>query len=128
MFQRNQNTLDACAFMRSQNGFVSYEALANHFGQPIQDLRPLIQRAVQYLERDEGIVFETVRGKGFQRLSDEDKVESLETFARKIGRVAGKGVLRSGTVSDPNALTNESQMRLNIKRTVLETVRREVSE
>lgn len=126
MFERSEITLKACEFMRSQNGFVSYGNIEAHMELDMEEARPVITRAIKYLERDEGIVYAVVRGKGYKRLSDGEIVESLSDFTRKIGRTAGKGFLRTQTVDQPETLSNEDQMRLSIKRTVFEAVSRSV--
>jgi hypothetical protein len=125
MFERSATTRQVCDALRSTNGDVSYARLCEVTGRGLDQLRPTIAAARRYLERDEGIVFATVRGEGLRRLTDPEKVESAKGFTRKIHRTAGRGITRIGTVSDFTALSNEDQMTATITQTVLQAVQRE---
>ena len=79
MFKRSKITLDMCDLFRNANGHLSYDTIQSHFGKTINELRPTILAARKYLERDESVVFENVRGEGYKRLDDSEKVDSLKT-------------------------------------------------
>lgn len=112
--------------LRNANGDVSYDALcAAAGGMALDDIRQSLAAARRYLERDEGIVYATIRGKGLRRLSDAEKVDSAEAFTRTIYRTAGRGSRRLDAVHDFSALPNEQQLAATLRRTVFETVRRE---
>lgn len=127
MFQRTEQTNRLCEMFRTSNGLVTYERIEQEFSAPIADLRPNIANALKYLERDEGIVYETVRKTGYRRLTDAEKVQSAAGFTRKIHRTAGRGVTRLDAVSDFTALSNEDQMTATIRRTVFNAVQRETN-
>jgi len=91
MFKRSKQTLEMCDLFRNANGHLSYATIETHFGKTINELRPTIIAAKRYLERDESIVFECIRGEGYKRLDDSAKVDSLKTFTRRIRRTATMG-------------------------------------
>ena len=91
MFERSKLTEQILEIFRKSNGMVSYERLKTATGHEIDEIRSTISNARKYLERDEGIVFGNIRGKGYKRLSDSEKAESVEGFKRKIHRAAFPG-------------------------------------
>lgn len=127
MFERAQLTVTLCDLLRSANGTVSYDRITEAAGKPLEEIRPTLINVRRYLERDEGIVFETVRGEGLRRLTDAEKVASAAKFSRSIHRTAGRGVQRINAVSDFAALTNEEQLSATIRRTMFEAVKRETN-
>ena len=124
MYQRSPITLKLCELFRNCNGQLSYKVIENEMGQTIDGLRPSLHSARKYLERDEAIVFECIRGVGYKRLNDSEKVESTKTFTRKIRRTANAGVTRLNTIEDRNALTNDEQLMATIQETALMTIQR----
>jgi hypothetical protein len=124
MYQRSPITLKLCELFRNCNGQLSYKVIENEMGQTIDELRPSLHSARKYLERDEAIVFECIRGVGYKRLNDSEKVESTKTFTRKIRRTANAGVTRLNTIEDRNALTNDEQLMATIQETALMTIQR----
>ena len=93
-------------------------------GKTIDELRPHLHNARKYLERDEAIVFECIRGVGYKRLNDSEKVESTKTFTRKIRRTANAGVARINTIEDREALSNDEQLMATIQETALLSIQR----
>lgn len=128
MFERSEKTTAAIDLLRSTNDVLTYAAIKKQMGEKFEDLRQTFTYARRCLERDEGIVFETVRKVGFRRLTDAEKVESSSRFRRAIRRNANRGVMRLDSVQMPEALSNEDQMRLNIQRTVFNAIQRESAE
>ena len=128
MFERAKLTVDLCDLLRGVNGEVAYARIEEVAGKPLTEIRQTLINVRRYLERDEGIVFETVRGFGLRRLTDAEKVESVAGFSRRIRRTAIRGVMRCDAVTAPEALSNEDQMRLTLRRTVFQAVQREVAE
>ena len=124
MYKRSPTTLKLCEIFRSCNGQLSYEVIENEMGKTIDELRPSLHSARKYLERDEAIVFECVRGVGYKRLSDSEKVESTKTFTRKIRRTANAGVTRINTIDDRDALSNDEQLMATIQETALLSIQR----
>ena len=124
MYQRSPITLKLCEMFRTCNGQLSYEVIENEMGQTIDELRPSLHSARKYLERDEAIVFECIRGVGYKRLNDSEKVHSTKNFTRKIRRTANAGVTRLNTIEDRNALTNDEQLMATIQETALMTIQR----
>jgi len=104
---------------RNCNGHLSYETIENEMSKTIDELRPALHSARKYLERDEGIVFECIRGSGYERLDDSKKVHSTKKFTRRIRRNAINGITRANTVVNRANLSNEDQLRLTIQETAL---------
>jgi DNA-binding winged helix-turn-helix (wHTH) protein len=127
MFKRSPTTLKLCEIFRSCNGQLSYEVIEKEMGQSIDDLRAALHSARKYLERDEAIVFECIRGVGYKRLNDSEKVESTKTFTRKIRRTANNGVTRINTVEDRQALSNDDQLMATIQETALLSIQRSLN-
>lgn len=127
MFERAFLTVTLCDLLRSANGVVSYERITEAAGKPLDEIRQTLINVRRYLERDEGIVFETVRKEGLRRLTDSEKVSSATKFSRAIHRTAGKGVTRINAVSDFAALSNEDQLSATIRKTMFEAVKRETN-
>ncbi len=127
MFDRSPLTLKLVDLLRSANGTVSYATICAAAGKPLAEIRQTLINVRRYLERDEGIVFETVRREGLRRLTDAEKVASAAKFSRSIHRTAGRGAARIGAVSDFASLSNEDQMAATLRRTMFEAVRRETS-
>lgn len=128
MFKRSKQTLEMCDLFRNANGHLSYAAIETQFGKTIKELRPIIIAAKRYLERDESIVFECIRGEGYKRLDDSGKVDSLKTFSRRIQRTNSNGQLRANTVEKPNELSANDKMRLDIRRAVFNAIQSELHE
>ena len=127
MFERSALTLTLCDLLRATNGTLSWQAIEQATGRPLSDLRQTLRNVRLYLERDEGIVFETVRREGLRRLTDAEKVASAARFTRTIHRTAGRGAQRLDAVTDFASLSNADQLAATIRRTVFEAVRRETS-
>jgi hypothetical protein len=128
MFDRHPLTNAICALLRGANGEIGYAAIEAATGKPLAELRQTLNSARTYLERDEGIVFVTVRGQGLRRLTDAEKVESASGFTRRIRRTAGKGVQRLNAVTAPDALSNADQLARTIRMTVFQAIQRESSQ
>lgn len=128
MFKRSKITLDMCDLFRNANGHLSYDTIQSHFGKTINELRPTILAARKYLERDESVVFENVRGEGYKRLDDSEKVDSLKTFTRRIRRTANNGQLRSQTVEKREELSNDDRLRLTIRETAFYAIQTQLQE
>lgn len=128
MFKRSKKTLEMCDLFRNANGHLSYATIETHFGKTINELRSTINAAKQYLERDESIVFECIRGEGYKRLDDSGKVESLSIFSRCIQRNTNKGQLRANTVEKIDELSTADRMRLDIRRAVFNAIQSELHE
>jgi hypothetical protein len=128
MFKRSKQTLEMCDLFRNANGHLSYATIETHFGKTINELRSTINAAKQYLERDESIVFECIRGEGYKRLDDSGKVESLSIFSRCIQRNTNKGQLRANTVEKIDELSTADRMRLDIRKAVFHAIQSELHE
>jgi hypothetical protein len=128
MFKRSKQTLEMCDLFRNANGHLSYATIETHFGKTINELRPTIIAAKRYLERDESIVFECIRGEGYKRLDDSAKVDSLKTFTRRIRRTANNGQLRAHTVEKREQLTNDDRLRLTIRETAFYAIQSQLHE
>lgn len=128
MFKRSKQTLEMCDLFRNANGHLSYTTIETHFGKTINELRPTIIAARRYLERDESTVFECIRGEGYKRLDDSEKVDSLKTFTRRIRRTANNGQLRAHTVEKREQLTNDDRLRLTIRETAFYAIQSQLHE
>lgn len=125
---RSPKTEKMLNLFRQANGLVSYDRIEQEFSEPLAALRATITNARRYLERDEGIVFETERGKGYRRLTDTGKVHSVGTFTRRIRRAAGGGLQRLGTVANFTALSKDDQLRATLQRTTLQAVETQLTD
>ena len=126
-YQRSKLTEAICDLLRNANGPVSYKSICKVAGKPLEEIRQTLSNARRYLERDEGIVFATIKGEGLRRLSDSEKVQSAANFSRAIHRTAGRGLQRLDAVADVESLSNEDQMIATIRRTVFSAVKRETN-
>jgi len=127
MFLRSPQTIKLCEMFRRCNGHLSYDSIENEMSKSIDDLRAALHNARTYLERDEGIVFECVRGSGYTRLNDSEKIHSTKKFTRRIRRTAVKGITRINTVKEKHNLNNEDQLMATIQETALLSVQRSVT-
>ena len=127
MYERSEKTRKLCEIFRSCNGNLSYETICNEMNDTKENLRPTITRVVKMLERDEGIVFGNVRTVGYRRLTDGEKVHSLDGFQRKIRRNASNGTQRAHTVSDRLALSNDEQLKLQLKEAAFMAISKNLS-
>lgn len=128
MFDKSPRTARMIAFLKGVNGTASHAAISAHMGEETAALRSVVAVAIRVLERDEGIVFVNVRGEGYRRLTDAEKVESSKVFTARIRRSAGKGVARIGAVSDMSALSNADQLAATLRMAVFQAVQRETGE
>jgi uncharacterized phage protein gp47/JayE len=128
MTQRSQDTIRLCALFRESNGTLSYERIEQEMGRPRHEIRNMILRVRNYLERDEGVVFATERNVGYRRLSDGEKVQSSEGFRRRIRRSAIRGSTRLDAVADFGALSKEEQMYATLRKRLFEEVQRRAGE
>lgn len=127
MFERSKTTEAICAALRGCNREITWAALEQVAGKPVDEIRQTVIHARRYLERDEGIVFVTVRGVGLRRLTDAEKIASSAGFSRKIHRTAGRGAMRIGAVSDMASLPNEDQLAATLRLAVFNAVQRETN-
>ena len=123
MFTRSDLTLRLCALLRSANGLISWATLETETGRSRADLRAPVAAARRYLDVEEGIVFRTLRGEGFERMDDRDKLADTERLRRGIYRTAHKGTHRLGTISDLSAMSPADQLRASLNATIFHAVR-----
>lgn len=128
MPDRSPETLALCDLFRASNGLLSYERIEQETGKSIEEVRNLVLRVRTYLERDEGIVFETERGVGYRRLNDGEKVKSADGFRRRIRRSAIRGSTRLNAVTKPEELSKDEQMLAELRRRLFEEVQRQAGD
>lgn len=126
MTQRNELTERLCALLRGANGDVSWSTVERAAGMPLDRCRGILARARLYLERDEGIVFETLRGKGLRRMSDSAKAASAVTFQRALRRTAGRGTQRIDA-ADLRNLSRAERTEALLRRRLFEAVARDTA-
>jgi ribosomal protein L30/L7E len=120
MFQKSDLTQKTHDLLIGVNGEVSYATLASHVG--LAEFTPRLRSAVisarRSLEREHGIVFETVRGLGLRRLADIDVVRSTNAIRQSIHRKAKSGILRLGAVRNFADLPPQEQAQATINQTI----------
>lgn len=80
IYERSARIAAICQLLRGANGTVAWDTIASAAGAPLGEIRSAITSARKALERDDGIVFETVWGTGLRRLSDTDIVRSSHRY------------------------------------------------
>lgn len=90
---------------------ISYAQLSSAVGRDISGATGALHSARKRLLRDEQIVFDVVRGEALKRLSDVEIVGTSNSFARRMRRVAQRGVETLTAIGDFSALPRETQMR-----------------
>lgn len=127
-FSRSPLTERICNALRGCNDSISWQSLETAAGRPLDQVRGTILNARKYLERDEGIVFASVRGFGLRRLRDDEKIASAVHFKRKIRRTAIRGIVRIDAVRDMASLPNADQLAATLHSAVFRAVQRETSD
>lgn len=119
MFEQSAMTAAICQLLKGTNDTISYAAIVAAAGvASLTDARPAMISARRYLEREEKIVFETVRGKGLRLLHDSDRVQSTHAIRRKIHRQSKAGQHRLETVQNYAALSAADRMTADLNRTL----------
>jgi hypothetical protein len=124
MFQKSDLTQKTHDLLIGVNDEISYATLASHVGLATFDarLRSAVISARRSLEREHGIVFETVRGIGLRRLADADVVRSTSAIRQSINRKAKSGIRRLGAVRNFAALPLKEQGQATINQTIFAMV------
>jgi ribosomal protein L30/L7E len=120
MFQKSDLTRKTIELLAGTNHDISYPAIAAHCGQPgmTPRLRSAIAAARHILERDKGLVFETLRGTGLRRMDDSAIVQSTSAIRLAIRKKARSGQTRLQAVQDFAALSNKDQEQATINQTL----------
>jgi hypothetical protein len=119
MYEQSAITVKICELLQGANGVVSYDTIVRAAG--VKDFgaaRPGLNSARRYLERESGIVFEVIRGKGLRLLDDRERVQSTHGIRRKIFRQSKAGLQRLQTVQDYTALPASDRLTADLNRTL----------
>jgi ribosomal protein S3AE len=87
---------------------ITYEELSKVINRNVKIDRHVLDTARKKTEIDDNIVFEVIRGKGYKRLDNTEKAESLEKYNRSIKRTINRASRRASTV-DFDQLTMEGK-------------------
>lgn len=123
IYERSARIAAICQLLRGANGTVAWDTIASAAGAPLGEIRSAITSARKALERDDGIVFETVWGTGLRRLSDTDIVRSSHRYVQSINRKAEAGSQRLGAVQDYARLSPADQITSGINSAIFAAVR-----
>ena len=92
---------------------VTYKELRELVGRDIQDKsRHCLDTAIRIAQREDRIVFGSVRGVGVKRLSDLETVAASSSGVDRIRRIAKRSA-RKATCVDFDALPNETKIKHN---------------
>lgn len=92
---------------------VSFDALSEVTGAPVHGSTSSLQSAIRRLQSIDGRIFASVRGVGYQRLSDVGIVRSTESARDTLRRRASRMIKRLACVEDFGALPKELQVKHN---------------
>ena len=101
--------------------FVSYAALSAIVGVEVDGSLPALRTALIRLQRDEGMLFMCIPGKGVERLDDEAIVNDGTARAERMRRMAKRTVERL-TVAAFEKLSGPSQRRYSAVASISATV------
>lgn len=92
---------------------VTYAAMTGQLGRSVTGADSYLQSALRMIERDEEMVFASVRGVGYKRLSDRDIANTVGdnalTRIRKMSRKAAKTL----TIAKDENLSNDERIKRN---------------
>lgn len=102
---------------------ASYDSLAQAAGITVESLHSRMGSARTIAQRDEGAVFQTIRGTGLRRLSPDDAAEIGKAARGAIRRTTGR-TLKSMTAlaHSGNGLSPEASRRFANERAVIGTI------
>lgn len=126
-FKQSEETISLIKALRGVNQEITYDSLSGMVGFPVSGATPALGSARRNLERNESIVFTTLRGQGLRRLDDTGKVDSTDRHARTIGRTARRGRKRLSVVDNFAGLTKEKQLKSTLRMTQFEFAQQAVS-
>lgn len=92
---------------------ISFKALSEALGRKVEGADSSVQSAVRNLLSVDGVVFENVRGVGYQRLTDVEIVKSSEGMRERLRRGARRMVKKLTCVQDFAALSNDMKIKHN---------------
>lgn len=93
---------------------VTYRQMSEEIGRDIQtEARGVLISARRITQRELGYIFGTIHGKGLQRLSDIEIVQTGAQTVVKIRHASRRGTERIANVAMPENLPIESRIRMN---------------
>lgn len=100
--------------MKAEMGdVVTYTELSEQVGRKVTGADSYLQSALRMIERDENMVFSSVRGVGYKRLTDAEIATQVgESGVRKIKRTARRTAKTISKADDSN-LSNEERVKRN---------------
>lgn len=102
---------------------VSYDSLAQAAGITVESLHSRMGSARHIAQRDEGAVFQTIRGTGLRRLSPDDAAAIGKATRGGIRRTTGRALKAMGALANSgNGLSPEARRAYDNERAVLGTV------
>ena len=106
---------------------VSYAELGDVINQPVHGGAPALQSALRRCFRNEGAIFENVRGIGYQRLTDHEIVSASERDVRGIRRKSKRAAQKLASVRDYNALPKDKKVEHSARLSILSAVAQQTS-
>lgn len=90
----------------------TYAELSRHLGRKVEGSTSNLLSARKILQRDYGMVFDTIWGQGIKRLSDSEIVALGDKLPGKVRRLAKRTIVKVSVAKD-EALTNEQIVQRN---------------
>ena len=93
-------------------GEITHEAIAAMCGRSFDRLRGAMATALGIVQREQRMVFASVRGVGYQRLNDAQIVDTFDQSSRRIRRIAARAAKKIVCVDYEN-LPNNAKVKHN---------------
>ncbi len=93
-------------------GDITHEAIAAMCGRSFDRLRGAMATALGIVQREQRMVFASVRGVGYQRLNDAQIVDTFDQSSRRIRRIAARAAKKIVCV-DYEKLPNDAKVKHN---------------
>ncbi len=121
----SEETIALIKVLAGVNQDISYADLSRATGYKTPS--PALASARRHLESQANVVFETVRGIGLRRASDDEKVKSTARHLRSISRTSRRGKKRLAAVEHFELLKPATQLEATLRATQFEFVQQAVS-
>ncbi|MBN6819536.1 hypothetical protein JRF84_08030 [Methylobacterium organophilum] len=112
-FQVSVDTRFLCQRLKKAavGDIVTYADLSAEVGKKVDGSFPALASARRILLREDQRVFDVITGQGLKRLNDVEIVGTSSRTAKRIRRMAGRGVRTLAAVQNFSSLPREEQMR-----------------
>lgn len=120
---RSALTSKCIDILRGVNKEIEYTTLLRAMGvQSRREAAGALATARRVLQKDK-ICFLTMRGIGLRRLTDSEKVDSVEKNKRQVHNASKRGIRQLNAIAEPMKMSNMDQQKATIYRTIFEATR-----